>query len=94
MVLPLGPRPPVGGPIHDREPSSTGGTLEESLELLRRAVEAGELSATDVLLLRRELVEGRREQIEAAGELWFAQNDLELAVGADLPGGGPQGGNR
>jgi cobalt-zinc-cadmium efflux system outer membrane protein len=60
-------------------------TLEESLDLLRRAVEAGELSATDVLLLRRELIEGQREQIETAGELWLARNDLELAVGTDLP---------
>jgi cobalt-zinc-cadmium efflux system outer membrane protein len=61
------------------------GTLAESLDLLRRAVEEGELSATDVLLLRRELVEGQREQIETAGELWLARNDLELAVGIDLP---------
>lgn len=62
-------------------------TLEDSLGLLRKAVEAGELSATDVLLLRRELVEGRREQIEVAGELWLARTDLELAVGSDLPEG-------
>jgi cobalt-zinc-cadmium efflux system outer membrane protein len=60
-------------------------TLEENLDLLRRAVEAGELSATDVLLLRRELVEGQREQIEAAGEVWLARTDLELAVEGDLP---------
>lgn len=59
-------------------------TLGESLDLLRRAVEAGELSATDVLLLRRELVDGQREQIEAAGELWLAGIDLELAVEGDL----------
>jgi outer membrane protein TolC len=52
-------------------------------------VEAGELSATDVLLLRRDLVEGRREQIEAAGELWLARTDLELAVGVDLSAGDP-----
>jgi len=59
-------------------------TLGESLDLLRRAVEAGELSATDVLLLRRELVDGQRERIEAAGELWLAGTDLELAAEADL----------
>lgn len=58
--------------------------LEESLGLLRQAVEAGELSATEVLLSRRELVEGRREQIEAAGELWTARIDLELAVGGPI----------
>lgn len=61
------------------------GNLKENLDLLRRAVEAGELSATDVLLLRRELVEGQREHIETAGELWLARTDLELAVGSDLP---------
>lgn len=59
-------------------------SLAESLDLLRRAVESGELSARDVLLLRRELVEGQRERIRAAGELWIARTDLELAVGGDL----------
>lgn len=60
-------------------------TLAESLDLLRRAVDAGELSATDVLLLRRELVEARREHVETAGELWLTLTDLELAAGNDLP---------
>ena len=59
-------------------------TQEESLELLRRAVEEGEMSTTDVLILRRELVEGEREQIEAAGELWRARIELELAVGGAI----------
>jgi outer membrane protein TolC len=63
-------------------------TLGESLDLLRRAVEAGELSATDVLLLRRELIDGQREQIEAASELWLAGKDLELAVEGDPVGTG------
>jgi cobalt-zinc-cadmium efflux system outer membrane protein len=65
-------------------------TQEESLELLRRAVEEGEMSTTDVLILRRELVEGEREQIETAGELWRARIELELAVGGsagDATGG-------
>jgi cobalt-zinc-cadmium efflux system outer membrane protein len=61
-------------------------TLEESLDLLRRALDAGELSGTDVLLLRRELVEGRRERIAAADELWLARIELELATGVDLSG--------
>ncbi|MGD2114288.1 MAG: TolC family protein [Acidobacteriota bacterium] len=63
------------------------GTLRESLSLLRQAVDAGKVSASDVLLLRRELVEGRRERVRAGGDAWIAWNDLELAVGADLPGG-------
>ena len=58
--------------------------LEGSLDLLRRAVEEGELSTTDVLLLRRELVEGQREQIEVAGEMWLARVELELAVGGGV----------
>ena len=59
--------------------------LEDSLDLLSKAVDAGELSATEVLLLRRELVEGRREHVEAAAELWLALVDLELAAATDLP---------
>jgi cobalt-zinc-cadmium efflux system outer membrane protein len=59
-------------------------TLEDNLELLRRAVDAGELSASDVLVLRRELIDARREQIDAAGELWLARTELELAVGGPL----------
>ena len=69
-------------------------SLGESLRLLERAIEAGELAATDVLLLRRELVEGRRERIEAAGEMWLARIDLELAVGGDLAVAGGEGGDR
>jgi cobalt-zinc-cadmium efflux system outer membrane protein len=57
------------------------GTLEESLELLQGAMEAGKVSATEVLLLRRELVEGRREHVEAALEAWVTRVELELALG-------------
>jgi outer membrane protein, heavy metal efflux system len=66
-------------------------TLGENLELLRRAADAGELSTTDVLLLRRELIDSRREHVEAAGELWRARTELELAVGSDLPPAVPGG---
>lgn len=62
-------------------------TLAESLDLLQRAMEAGKVSATDVLVLRRELVEGRREYVEAAVGARLARIDLELATGATpLPG--------
>lgn len=57
------------------------GTLEESLDLLQRSMEAGKVSALDVLLLRRELIEGRREYVEAAVQAWVARVDLELATG-------------
>lgn len=66
-------------------------SLDESLTLLERAVEAGELATTDVLLLRRELVEGQRERIEAAGELWLARIDLELAAGGHLAAADEEG---
>jgi len=57
------------------------GTLEDSLDLLRRSMEAGKVSATDVLVLRRELVEGQREYVQAAVEAWVARVELELATG-------------
>lgn len=61
------------------------GTLEESLHLLQRSMEAGKVSGTDVLLLRRELVEGQREYVEAAVGAWVARVDLELATGGAVP---------
>lgn len=57
------------------------GTLEESLELLARALEAGKVSAGDVLVLRRELVEAQREHVQAELDLATARSDLWLAVG-------------
>ncbi len=57
------------------------GTLEESLDLLQRSMEAGKVGAVDVLVLRRELIEGQREYVEAAVEAWVARVDLELATG-------------
>jgi len=60
------------------------GTLEDSLDLLRRSMEAGKVSATDVLVLRRELVEGQREYVEAAVEAWVARVELELATGGEI----------
>jgi len=57
------------------------GTLEDSLDLLQRSMEAGKVSATDVLVMRRELVEGQREYIEAAVEASVARVALELATG-------------
>jgi cobalt-zinc-cadmium efflux system outer membrane protein len=57
------------------------GSLEESLELLRRAFEAGKIGATEVLLFRRELVESRREHVEALAEAWLGRVALDLAAG-------------
>lgn len=60
------------------------GTLEESVDLLRRSLEAGKIGAGEVLLLRRELFEARREAVEAATEALSARAALELAVGGLL----------
>lgn len=61
-------------------------TLEESLELLEESFRAGEIGATEVLVLRRELVDGRREHVEAARDLRITRIDLNLATGdLDVP---------
>lgn len=61
-------------------------SLEETLDLLERAFREGEVSATEVLVLRRELVDGRREYVEAARDLWTARIDLDLTTGSlDVP---------
>lgn len=57
-------------------------TLEESLELLGRALEAGKVSAGDVLVFRRELVEAQRQRVQAELDLAAARSDLRLTVGA------------
>lgn len=55
--------------------------LEETLGLLETAFREGEVSATEVLVLRRELVDGRREHVEAARDLWLARIELEETTG-------------
>jgi cobalt-zinc-cadmium efflux system outer membrane protein len=57
------------------------GTLEESLELLGRALEAGKVSAGEVIVLRRELVEAQRQHVQAELDLAMARSDLVLAAG-------------
>jgi len=57
------------------------GTLEENLALLRRALDAGKIGASDVLVFRREFVEGQRQFIEAVFEAQAAQIALDLATG-------------
>lgn len=57
------------------------GTLEENLDLLEQSFRAGKVNASEVLVLRRELVEGRREQIVLASEGAIAAVELRLAIG-------------
>ena len=43
---------------------------------------AGKLRGSEVLVFRRELIDSRRELIEAAADAWLAQIELGLATGA------------
>ena len=61
------------------------GTLEESLQLLETALDAGKVNAVDVLVLRRELVEAQRLFVDAQLGLAVAFSDLRLAVGGRIP---------
>jgi cobalt-zinc-cadmium efflux system outer membrane protein len=57
------------------------GTLEENLSLLRRALDAGKIGASDVLVFRREFVEVQRQYVEALFEAQSARIGLDLATG-------------
>jgi len=61
-------------------------SLEEGLGLLERAFEAGKIGASELLLYRRELVEGRRQAVAAEGDVWEAAVALAAAAGGSLPG--------
>ncbi len=61
---------------------TVAGTLEESLDLVQRGLAAGKLRGSEVLVFRRELIDSRRELIEAAADAWLAQIELGLATGA------------
>lgn len=60
--------------------------LQEGLELLERSFEAGKIGAGELLLYRRELVEGRRQVVAAQFEAWEAALELATAAGVSLPG--------
>ncbi|MCL4836707.1 MAG: TolC family protein [Thermoanaerobaculia bacterium] len=60
---------------------TVAGTLEENLDLVQRGLAAGKLRGSEVLVFRRELIDSRRELIEAAADAWLAQIELELATG-------------
>lgn len=61
---------------------TVAGTLEENLDLVQRGLAAGKLRGSEVLVFRRELIDSRRELIEAAAEAWLAQIELDLATGS------------
>ena len=55
--------------------------LDQDLELLRRSLEAGRITATDVMVFRREIVEAQREYVDAQAAAWTASIVLDLATG-------------
>lgn len=59
--------------------------LEEGLGLLERSFEAGKIGSAELLLYRRELVEGRRQAVAAARDAWVAALDLAAATAGRVP---------
>ncbi|MEM9290524.1 MAG: TolC family protein [Acidobacteriota bacterium] len=55
--------------------------LEEGLSLLERAFDAGKIGAAELLLYRRELIDGRREALAAERDVWLAGVELMIATG-------------
>ena len=53
--------------------------------MLFRSLAAGKLRASEVLVMRQELVASHRDLIEAAADAWRAQIALALALGAATP---------
>lgn len=55
--------------------------LEENLRLSQSAFRAGEIGLTELLLVNRQVLDGRRDALEAETELRLAQVALERAAG-------------
>ena len=55
-------------------------TLDENLQLSRRAREAGEIGVTQLLLVSRQVIDARRELLEAQTELRTVESLLDAAV--------------
>lgn len=55
--------------------------LEENLRLSQGAFRAGEIGLAEILLVNRQVLEGRRDALEAETELRLAQVALERAAG-------------
>jgi cobalt-zinc-cadmium efflux system outer membrane protein len=60
---------------------SVVGNLEDNVSLLRVAYEAGKIDLGEVVVFRRELVEARRDYVQAVAEAWRAAIVLDLAAG-------------
>jgi cobalt-zinc-cadmium efflux system outer membrane protein len=55
--------------------------LEENLRLSQSAFRAGEIGLTELLLVNRQVLDGRRDALDAETELRLAQIALERSAG-------------
>jgi cobalt-zinc-cadmium efflux system outer membrane protein len=60
------------------------GSMEENLSLLRRMLEAGKISASEVIVLQRELLEGRLGYLDARLEVALADARVRSAAGLPI----------
>lgn len=58
------------------------GTLEENVDLLQRAYDAGRIRVTELMTLQRELVAGQRAYVDVLADAWQARIALDLATGS------------
>jgi len=58
--------------------------LEDGLELVERSFDAGKIGIAELIVYRRELLEGRRQVVSRESEVWEAALDLAVAVGVPL----------
>jgi cobalt-zinc-cadmium efflux system outer membrane protein len=58
--------------------------LEDNLRLSQIAFQAGEIGLTDLLLVNRQVLDGRRDMLDVETELRFAQIALERAAGWNI----------
>ena len=57
------------------------GSLQQNLDLLQKAYEAGKTTWPEVLIIRRSLIDARRELVSAQAEARRAWIQLQLAAG-------------
>lgn len=69
-------------------------SLEENVELLKRMLDAGKVAPAEVIVLQRELLEGRVGYLEARAELAITDARARTAAGLTLTGATTSGGER
>ncbi|MGH8503272.1 MAG: TolC family protein [Gammaproteobacteria bacterium] len=66
---------------------SIGPRLEENLRLSTASYQAGEIGITELLLVNRQTLDGRRDLLDAATGLRLTKSRLEAAAGWPIDGG-------